>query len=35
MLHLECNRHKVSKDLGAIADGDDIIKRDVFFVLDP
>lgn len=33
MLHLECNRHKVSRDLGAIAD--DVIKSDVFFVLDP
>lgn len=32
MLQLECQRHKVSKDLNAFTDGD-IVKSDMFFVL--
>lgn len=32
MLHLECNRHKVSKDLNPFTDGDGMVKSDVFFV---
>lgn len=32
MLHLECNRHKVSKDVKPFSDGDDSVKSDVFFV---
>lgn len=32
MLHLECQRHKVSNDLNAFTDGG-IVKSDMFFVL--